>query len=206
MDKQKKFKRIKNFVPSKKMGQNFLTDDSVARSIVDLIDVGEYDLVVEVGPGMGALTQYLIQFKQKVIAIELDKRLVEQLQHKFDKYSNLQVINDDILEIDLCQLVTEYKRVVMVSNLPYSISTPMLFQFFKQNKIQTFYCMLQRELVDRLIAKPGSKNYGSISVVTQSYVTIAKLLNVSPQAFSPAPKVESSVIVMNKLAKNFDEK
>jgi 16S rRNA (adenine1518-N6/adenine1519-N6)-dimethyltransferase len=205
MKKQPHFIKIKNFVPSKKMGQNFLTDDNIARSIVNLINVAEYDLVIEIGPGGGALTQYLIQFNRKVIAVELDKRLAEQLRHKFSRYVNLQIINDDILEIDWIALTKPFKRVVLVSNLPYSISTPMILQFLKQDKVLIFYCMLQQELVDRLIAKPGTKNYGSISVLVQFYTTISKLLNVAPQSFTPCPKVESNVIVMNKLQQTFDE-
>jgi 16S rRNA (adenine1518-N6/adenine1519-N6)-dimethyltransferase len=202
---QKQFNYIKNFVPSKKMGQNFLTDNNIAQTIVNLIDVAQYDLVIEVGPGTGALTQYLVQFNHKVIAIELDKRLAALLKHKFNLYANLEVINDDILNIDLTQLTASYKRIVLVSNLPYSISTPMLIKFLKQEKIKVFYCMLQQELVDRLIARPATKNYGSISVLLQFYAIIGKLLNVPPQSFTPIPKVQSNVIVISKLNKSFND-
>jgi 16S rRNA (adenine1518-N6/adenine1519-N6)-dimethyltransferase len=206
MERKNTLAGIKNFVPSKKMGQNFLTDDSVAQSIVSLINVGQYDLVIEIGPGTGMLTQYLVQFNRKVIAIELDKRLAEKLHTKLEKYTNLEIINNDILQTDLVKLSADYKEVVLVSNLPYSISTPMMLQFLKQDKIKPFYCMLQKELVNRLIAKPNTKEYGSISVLVQYYAAITKLLEVPPQSFTPAPKVDSNVIVINKLDKHFDSK
>jgi 16S rRNA (adenine1518-N6/adenine1519-N6)-dimethyltransferase len=205
MNKQQKLKKNKNFVPSKKMGQNFLTDKNIARGIINLVNVEQYDLIIEVGPGMGALTQYLVEFNRKVIAIELDKRLAAKLKTQFIQYSNLEIINNDILQVDLVKICKDYQRIVLVSNLPYSISTPMMLKFIKQNKISTFYCMLQKELVDRLIAKPNTKDYGSISVLMQSYTNVAKLLNVPPQSFTPAPKVESNVIVINKNENQYDE-
>jgi 16S rRNA (adenine1518-N6/adenine1519-N6)-dimethyltransferase len=205
MNKRQNFPNIKNFVPSKKMGQNFLTDRNVAQNIINLIDVDAYDLIIEVGPGMGALTEYLVEFNHKVMAVELDKRLAAKLTNKFKQYDNLEIMNHDILQVDLEKISSSYKKVVLVSNLPYSISTPMMLKFLKQNKIQTFYCMLQKELVDRLIARPNSKEYGGISVLMQTYADIANLLDVSPNSFTPPPKVESNVIVINRNDKTFND-
>jgi 16S rRNA (adenine1518-N6/adenine1519-N6)-dimethyltransferase len=204
MDNKTQPIQLNNFRPSKKMGQNFLIDEQIARSIVNLAKASDYDLVIEVGPGIGILTQYLIQFNHPVIAVELDRRLASLLKSRFSHHKNLQIINNDILKVDLAKISEPYQRVLLISNLPYSISTPMMLHFLKQNKIQIFYCMLQKELVDRLIAKPENKAYGSISVLIQYYANIAKLLDVKPSAFDPQPKVDSNIIAIQKNQRAFD--
>jgi 16S rRNA (adenine1518-N6/adenine1519-N6)-dimethyltransferase len=206
MDFKTQNKHQKNFVPSKKLGQNFLTDDNVAQEIVNLSQIQNYDLVIEVGPGRGALTQHLVTFNKPLIAIELDKRLAEDLKTKFHQYPHLQIINNDILEVDLLEISKDYKQVLLISNLPYSISTPMILKFLKQNKITSFVCMLQKEVVDRLIAKSHSKTYGAFSVLVQYYASIAKFLNVAPSAFAPIPAVESQVVLMSKNKLIFDNR
>jgi 16S rRNA (adenine1518-N6/adenine1519-N6)-dimethyltransferase len=190
------------------MGQNFLVDLNVAQQIVKLVKPNNYDLVIEVGPGNGALTQYLVKTSNKMIAIELDKRLTESLRKQFNQYKNLEIINDDILNVSLSNIAQNYQNVLLISNLPYSISTPMLLHFLNQNTINVFYCMLQKELVDRLIAKPSHKTYGAISVLMQYYATINKIMNVDAQTFFPSPKISSNFILIKKHddSKRFDVK
>lgn len=189
------------------MGQNFLIDEDIAFNIVDLAQINNYDLIIEVGPGRGALTKYLAQSHKSIIAVELDKRLAEHMLLNFKSHPNIKIINDDILKIDWIKLIGGYKKILLISNLPYSISTPMLLKYLKQNKITSFVCMLQRELVHRLIAKPNTKEYGSISVLVQYYTTVKKILDVPNNAFIPAPKIDSNVVSINKINKHsFDER
>jgi 16S rRNA (adenine1518-N6/adenine1519-N6)-dimethyltransferase len=165
MGKQSTYFAIKNFFPSKKMGQNFLIDENIAQKIAKLVDKDCFDAIIEVGPGGGILTKFLVLYNKPLIAIELDKRLASTLHNQFRKYQNLEIVNDDVLKIDLIKLAHHYVNPVLLSNLPYSISSPMILKFLKQDKIKTFYCMLQKEMVDRIIAKPGSKGYNAFTVL-----------------------------------------
>jgi 16S rRNA (adenine1518-N6/adenine1519-N6)-dimethyltransferase len=194
---------IKKFHPSKRMGQNFLINKSIANQIVNFIDFNKHDCVVEIGPGKGALTQILTNKPIKVIAIELDKRLAEYIKNKLP---NIKVINDDVLKINLEELILNHKNPILLSNLPYSISSPFIFQYLKLKNSIDFICMLQKEYVDRLISKPNSKQYGALSVVVQTYLNITKLMTVDRTNFDPKPEINSTVIMIKKKTKLVNEK
>lgn len=182
------------FHPSKKMGQNFLVNDKVAKRIADLIDES-YDCVIEIGPGYGALTKFLSSKKHKIIGIELDKRLCEYLRNHF---KNVEIINNDILNVDLDSIFNQYKSPILISNLPYSISSPFLFKYLSLKTNTPFICMLQKDFVDRITAKPHTKQYGGLSVITQTYSHVKQMMVVGPENFQPPPKIESTVIEISK--------
>ena len=183
------------FYPSKKMGQNFLINDEVVERIVNLIDYKNYDCVIEIGPGKGALTKFIIKEKVDVIAIELDKRLAE---HIGTQYPSVKLINDDVLNVDLDKICKQYNKPILLSNLPYSISSPFLFKYLHLHSKCPFVCMLQKEFVDRLVAKPNSKSYGSLSVVCHIFFNIKEMLSVSKSNFEPRPDIDSVVVLITK--------
>jgi 16S rRNA (adenine1518-N6/adenine1519-N6)-dimethyltransferase len=184
-----------NFHPSKKMGQNFLIEENVAKKLVSYIDFKNVDVIVEVGPGLGQLTEQLVQKNIKVICIELDKRLSEHIKTKF---LNVELINDDILNVDLFNLLKQYKNPILVSNLPYSISSLMIKKFLQQDKIKNFYCLLQKEYVNRLKATNNNAEYNSLSALTQFYTSLNVLVDVSKNNFIPEPQVDSTFISLKK--------
>jgi len=189
------------FNPSKKLGQNFLIDEQVSNDLVKTIDFNSTNCIVEIGPGLGAITKLLIAHKIPMIAIELDKRLAEYISNKF---KDIKVINDDCLRIDYKKITKEYSKPIIVTNLPYSISTLMIITFLKQDKIKTMYCMLQKEVVERIIAKPRTKEYNNFSVLCQFYSSIQKLKFIDKKSFNPVPKVDSMFIVIEKNNKKYD--
>lgn len=183
------------FIPSKKLGQNFLTDDTIAKQIINKI-VGAPQTIIEVGPGKGALTKHIINKAPNIVLIELDKRLASDLSSLYKNKENIKIINNDVLEVDFAPIKSG--ETVLVSNLPYSISTPMMLHFLKQQTIEVFYCVLQKELADRLVSQPQRKEYGSISVLVQYYCDIEFLMAIDKKSFSPQPKVQSSFIKIIK--------
>lgn len=192
-----------NFVPSKKMGQNFLIDNNIAQNIMRAIDFTPFDLIVEIGPGLGAITEQLLFVNKPVIAIELDKRLFAHLKKKLSK---IHLINDDILHVDWDKQFERSRAPIIVSNLPYSISSPVITKFLNCDKVQEMVCMLQKEMVDRLIAQPKTHSYNAFSVFIQSLTNINNVINVSKNCFFPSPEVDSVVIRIAKKHNNIDTK
>lgn len=175
----------------KKFGQNFLIDQNIIKKIIDAVDVTENDTIIEIGPGIGTLTQFLLD-ANKIFAIELDKDLVKVLQEKFVAQKNLQIINADILKFDLQKLI-DSKNVKIVSNLPYYISTAVITKCLTL-QIQSMIVMVQKEVGERIFAHPSTKSYGSLSIFSQFYAEISEITKVSSNSFLPRPKVESMVI------------
>jgi len=192
----------------KSLGQNFLIDRGVARRIVDAVSPLATDLIIEIGPGTGALTRMLVERSGYVEAVEIDTRLAEELQRSM-KAENLSIVTADALSLDWIQLITNAKeklramksldpntlRVRVVANLPYYISTPIIEKLLSlRDRLLEMTLMLQKEVADRITTGPGSKEYGYLSVMVQYYCIASKLFEVSPESFAPAPKVESAVI------------
>ena len=180
--------------PRKRFGQNFLRDASVVARIVAAIAPRSGERVVEIGPGEGAMTLPLLQAAGRLTAIELDRDLVARLRERFPPGSGLELIEGDALTYDFRALAGD-GPLRLVGNLPYNISTPLLFHLFEQHEaVVDMHFMLQKEVVDRLAAAPGSKTYGRLSVMAQYVCAVTPLLAVPPRAFQPPPKVDSTVV------------
>lgn len=186
---------------NKSLGQNFLVDDNVIDEIIENAQVDENDLVIEIGPGLGVLTNRLIQKAHKVIAIELDTRMVNIITDRFKLYNNLEIINQDVLKVDLAELIktnkenSHIKKVKIVANLPYYISTPIIIKLLEQKlNIDAIIVMVQKEVADRLTAKPGTRLSGAITYMVDYYSNAESIINVGKECFIPSPKVDSEVI------------
>lgn len=180
--------------PIKSLGQNFITDKRVIERIIKIASLTKEDEVLEIGPGLGALTFALAENAGRVVAIEKDRRLLNRLMDSLDHYPNIELVSGDSLKVDFRDFYRERKMKV-VSNLPYSISSPVLFKLKEDRDIfSCFILMLQREVGERITAKPGGKEYGSISVLLQTYMDIKVEFRVPPAAFWPKPKVDSVVL------------
>lgn len=179
----------------KSFGQNFLSDESIIRRIVKAVDPSPEDTLVEIGAGRGALTDKLLENAGKVIAIELDRDLIPGLQDRFDGRPNFTLIKDDALKIDFAGLAGTDGRIKLVANLPYYISTAILQHLIDHRAIfSEMVLMFQREVVERITAKPGDSERGFLTVIVEAYLDVAKLFDVPPSAFQPSPKVWSSVV------------
>jgi 16S rRNA (adenine1518-N6/adenine1519-N6)-dimethyltransferase len=185
-------------VPRKGLGQHFLVDRNILNKVVKTAQVGKEDIVLDVGPGLGEMTLALAREAKKVIAIEIDSKLVAILEKKMRDHPNVEVVKSDILKVNFDQfLKKEGQPIKVVANLPYQISTPLLFRFIESKEVfSTFTLMLQREVAERLAAPPGRKEYGSLSVLTQSFFELSIRFFIKPSAFFPPPKVESAVVQM----------
>lgn len=184
---------------NKSFGQNFLIDDDVIDGIIESANISKKDLVIEIGPGLGTLTSKLLENANKVIAIEIDNKMVEVISDRFRMYNNLQIINEDILKIDLNAIIENEKqedgKVKIVANLPYYISTPIIMKLLEERlNIDEIVVMVQKEVADRLTAKPGTKLSGAITYAVDYYSEAEPVLNVGRDCFIPAPKVDSEVI------------
>jgi len=178
-----------------KLGQNFLTDVSIARRIVESLGDVSYCTVVEIGPGRGALTQGLLQRAQSLITVEYDRTLTAELHEKFSSATNLEVMEADALNVDHHKLLAERTPAKLVGNLPYYITSDLLLSFFAAHDCYSeMVLMVQREVAERVCASPGRKEYGMLSVTTQLYCDCELLFTVPPEAFSPRPNVHSAVI------------
>jgi len=178
----------------KSFGQNFLTDESFIRKIVDATRLSKDDTVVEIGPGRGALTRHLVEQAGRVIAIELDSGLVPLLERELKGRSNFEVVQADVLKFDLSSFA-EDKAIKLVANLPYYISTAVLQRLIEQRQVfSDMVLMFQREVVDRIIAEPGNSERGYLTILVEAVFDIEKLFDVPPSAFKPAPQVWSSVV------------
>lgn len=196
--------------PKKSLGQNFLIDENIGRKIVESLNLSVDDVVVEIGPGQGALTKYIVENVKKIYAVEIDKRAAEELRSNISS-NKLKIINQDFLELDLGLLDIRSKNLKLVGNIPYHLTSPILFKAFEYYKIiANVTMMIQKEVADRLTAKPKTKAYGILSVFTQFYGVPKNLFNVSPSCFFPKPKVTSTVVRIDfhhKLPfENVDEK
>jgi len=186
-------------IPKKGWGQHFLIDRNILNKVIRTAQVGKDDVILEVGPGLGEMTLALAQQVKRVIAIEIDPKLVEILKKKLEGYPNVEVTKRDILKVNLNQLLEkEGQPIKVVANLPYQISTPLLFRFIESRKVfSTLTLMLQREVAERMVALPGGKEYGPLSIFVQSVSNLSIRFFIKPSAFFPPPKVESAVIHMS---------
>lgn len=179
----------------KRFGQNFLHDPMVIQRIIRSIDPQPGEHLVEIGPGQGAITKELLREVGKLDAVELDRDLLHLLATACGHLGELNIINTDALRFDFCTLATDGQPLRLVGNLPYNISTPILFHLMQQaGCIRDMHFMLQKEVVDRMAAGPGSKTYGRLSVMMQAWCQIEPLFEIGPGAFKPAPKVDSAIV------------
>jgi 16S rRNA (adenine1518-N6/adenine1519-N6)-dimethyltransferase len=182
----------------KKYGQNFLVEPGILQSIVDAAGITETDAVLEIGPGIGTLTQYLAERAGAVIAVEIDKALIPILGDTLSAYPNVTVINEDILKVDIVRLAEEYnggKPFKVVANLPYYITTPIIMKLFESHApLDSITVMVQTEVAERMRTGPGSKDYGALSLAVQYYSKPKIVTHVPPSCFIPRPKVGSTVI------------
>ncbi|MDQ0204803.1 16S rRNA (adenine(1518)-N(6)/adenine(1519)-N(6))-dimethyltransferase RsmA [Pectinatus haikarae] len=180
---------------NKRLGQNFLIDPAVVSGIVDAAEINSDDVVLEIGPGIGTLTQGLLEAGAEVFAVELDKRLPTILEHTLEGYENFHVINADILKTDI-RTLTGGRSFKVAANLPYYITTPIIMYLLEEQlPITKLVTMVQKEVAERMTAAPGSKIYGALSVAVQYYSCAHICFDVDPQSFMPKPEVESSVIL-----------
>lgn len=186
----------------KKFGQNFLIDAHILEKIVDSAEVGEEDCVLEIGPGIGTMTQYLCERARKVIVVEIDKNLIPILEETLGDYQNVEIINADILKVDIQKIVDEHnggKPIKVVANLPYYITTPIIMGLFESHvPIASITVMVQKEVADRMQVGPGTKDYGALSLAVQYYAKPEVVAIVPPECFIPRPNVSSSVIRLTR--------
>ena len=187
-----------NFTFQKKFGQNFLIDTHVLDKIIAAAEITKDDFVLEIGPGIGTMTQYLAQAAGKVAAVEIDKALIPILGDTLSAYDNVMIINEDVLKVDIQKLVEEEnggRPVKVVANLPYYITTPIIMGLFEKHvPIESITVMVQKEVADRMQGGPGTKDYGALSLAVQYYASPYIVANVPPNCFMPRPKVGSAVI------------
>ncbi|NWG03824.1 MAG: 16S rRNA (adenine(1518)-N(6)/adenine(1519)-N(6))-dimethyltransferase RsmA [Syntrophaceae bacterium] len=184
--------------PKKRLGQHFLVDSNIFNKVIRTAQVEKGDVVLEVGPGLGEMTIALAHHAKKVMAIEIDSKLVDILKQKLRDVSNVEVIHRDVLKIDFGQLFRKEKHPIkVIANLPYQISTPLLFRFIASKEIfSTLTLMLQKEVAERMVASPGGKGYGPLSIFVQIYSNVSICFLIKPSAFFPPPGVESAVVHM----------
>lgn len=191
-----------NFTFQKKFGQNFLIDTHVLDKIINSAEITKDDMVLEIGPGIGTMTQYLACAAGKVIAVEIDKALIPILEDTLSGYDNVRVINEDVLKVDIAKLAEEEnggRPIKVVANLPYYITTPIIMGLFENNvPIKSITVMVQKEVADRMQVGPGTKDYGALSLAVQYYAKPYIVANVPPNCFMPRPKVGSAVIRLER--------
>ena len=191
-----------NLSAQKRYGQNFLIDSNVLRKIVESAGVTKEDTVLEIGPGIGTLTQFLCEAASKVISVEIDKAMIPVLNDTLSEYDNITIVNEDILKVDILKLLKENgaKSVKVVANLPYYITTPIIMELLEKDApIESITVMIQKEVAERMQTGPGSKDYGALSLAVAFYSKAEVKMTVSPNCFIPRPNVDSAVIRMDKL-------
>lgn len=190
------------FTFQKKFGQNFLIDPHVLDKIIRAAEITEDDFVLEIGPGMGTMTQYLAYAAREVYAVEIDKSLIPILEDTLSDYDNVTVINEDILKVDIAKLAEEKnggRPIKVVANLPYYITTPIIMGLFESHvPVESITVMVQKEVADRMQVGPGTKDYGALSLAVQYYAKPYIVANVPPNCFMPRPKVGSAVIRLTR--------
>jgi len=186
---------------SKSLGQNFLIDGNIVRKIVEKANIGPEDYVLEIGPGIGTLTEELALKAKKVVAIELDKDLLPILDETLSQYENVEIIHGDVLKVDLKKIMEEKldnKRVKLVANLPYYVTTPIITKLLESDlNLDSIIVMVQKEVAERMGAKAGGKEYGSLSVFVSFFSQAEIIINVPKTVFMPQPKVDSAVIKLD---------
>ncbi|MDD6156721.1 MAG: 16S rRNA (adenine(1518)-N(6)/adenine(1519)-N(6))-dimethyltransferase RsmA [Lachnospiraceae bacterium] len=191
-----------NFNFQKKFGQNFLIDTRILEGIIEAAGVTDQDFVLEIGPGIGTMTQYLCEAAREVVAVEIDANLIPILQDTLSAYDNVEVIHEDILKVDINRLAQERnggRPIKVVANLPYYITTPIIMGLFESHvPIDSITIMVQKEVADRMQVGPGTKDYGALSLAVQYYAKPEIVLNVPPSCFMPQPKVGSAVIRLTR--------
>ena len=194
-----------NFVFQKKFGQNFLIDPHVLDKIIRAAQIGKDDVVLEIRPGIGTMTQYLACAAKKVIAVEIDRALIPILEDTLSGYDNVRIINEDVLKVDIAKLAEEENGgnpIKVVANLPYYITTPIIMGLFENHvPMKSITVMVQREVADRMQAGPGTKDYGALSLAVRYYANPYIVANVPPNCFMPRPKVGSAVIRLERYEK-----
>ena len=187
-----------NFTFQKKFGQNFLIDTHVLDKIIRAAEITKEDMVLEIGPGIGTMTQYLAEAAGKVVAVEIDKNLIPILSDTLSAYENVTIINEDVLKLDIQKLANEENQrrpIKVVANLPYYITTPIVMGLFENHvPVESITVMVQKEVADRMQTGPGNKDYGALSLAVQYYAEPYIVANVPPNCFMPRPKVGSAVI------------
>ncbi|KXU01157.1 Dimethyladenosine transferase [Streptococcus constellatus] len=191
------------FTFKKSFGQNFLTDTNILQKIVDTAEIDENVNVIEIGPGIGALTEFLAENAAEVMAFEIDERLMPILADTLQEFENVKIINEDILKSDLQARIKEFSNpelpIKVVANLPYYITTPILMHLIESRiPFSEFVVMMQREVADRISAQPNSKSYGSLSIAVQYYMTAKVAFIVPRTVFVPAPNVDSAILKMTR--------
>ena len=190
---------------NKSLGQNFLINEQIIDDIVKVANVNEDDLIIEIGPGLGSLTSKLADNAKKVVAIELDQNMIEILKERFSLYKNVEIIHGDIMKVDLKEIIGEEKKVKIVANLPYYITTPIVMKLLEENlKMESITVMVQKEVGERFCAIPGGKEYGAITVSINYYSDPKIVLDVPKDNFNPVPEVDSCVVQL-KLKENHIE-
>lgn len=183
---------------SKSLGQNFLTDKNMIDQIVESSCIGEDDLVIEIGPGIGVLTAEAADYAGRVVAVEIDTNLIPILKETLGAYSNVTIVNQDVLKTDLTEIVNKYQGsggVKIIGNLPYYITTPIIMKILEDRvPADSITIMMQKEVADRIKAGPGNKTYGALSVAVQYYCTVTQVALVPKEVFVPRPKVDSAVL------------
>lgn len=191
-----------HFVFQKKFGQNFLIDAHVLEKIISSAEITKEDFVLEIGPGIGTMTQYLAEAAREVAAVEIDKNLIPILKDTLSAYDNVTVINEDVLKVDIGQLARERnggQPIKVVANLPYYITTPIIMGLFESHvPLHSITVMVQKEVADRMQVGPGTKDYGALSLAVQYYARPYIVANVPPNCFMPRPKVGSAVIRLTR--------
>lgn len=194
-----------NMSAKKKFGQNFLIDSGVLDGIVEASGVTKEDCVLEIGPGIGSLTQYLAEAAKRVVSVEIDKTLIPVLNDTLSEYDNVTIINEDILKVDIESIVKEYnegRAIKVVANLPYYITTPIIMKLFESGApIDSITVMVQKEVADRMVMGPGNKDYGSLSLAVGYYAKATAVMNVPPGSFIPQPNVGSAVVHLKRYEK-----
>ena len=196
----------KKMFAKKKFGQNFLIDKNILNKIVESSNITKEDTVIEIGPGMGCLTEFLAINAKNVIAYEIDPDMVENLGELLVEYSNVEVVLQDFLKADLSKYNTEEKckNIKVVANLPYYITTPIIFKLLSETKIKQFTFMVQKEVAERFTGKPNTKDYNSLSVA-MNFKTNSKIIGkVRPNSFYPAPNVDSALLMVEAIKTDYD--
>ena len=193
-----------NIRANKNLGQNFLINEEVVKNIVGCSNIEKEDLVIEIGPGLGTLTKYLLEKAGKVICIELDTKMLQILEDRFSLYNNFELINNDVLKVDLKNIIKKekeegkIKNVKIVANLPYYITTPIIMKLLEEElELESITVMIQKEVADRLVATPGEKNTGAITYSVYYYADSEAIMEVPNSSFIPEPEVTSKVIKLN---------
>ncbi len=189
---------------NKSLGQNFLINSEVVENIIESSNIEQDDMIIEIGPGLGTLTKYLLEKAGKVLCIELDPKMVNILEDRFSSNSKFEIINEDVLKVELNKIIKEnketgkIKNVKIVANLPYYITTPIIMKLLEEKlEIESITVMIQKEVADRLIETPGGKNIGAITYTVYYYCESEKIMEVPNSSFIPEPEVTSEVIKMN---------